>query len=129
MSTMPSDLQEEPLTGLLIVHSSPMEGADEDEFNRWYDDVHAPEIVARGAAVRYRRYRSSGIPLSSGIPQLGTYVCVYEIAARTYDDVVAIEQRLRDTKHMSQGLSPTIDLHSVRAAFFLPVHSTSDRQR
>lgn len=108
-------------TGLLIVHSSPVDGADEEEFNRWYEEVHAPEIVARGAAVRFTRYRSSGVPLSPGIPEPARYVCIYEIEARTQDDVVAIEKRLRETKHMSRGVSPTMDLASVRAGFYLPV--------
>ncbi|MBA4857530.1 hypothetical protein IU443_12755 [Nocardia farcinica] len=37
-------------TGLLIVHSSPAEGADEAEFRRWYSEAHALEMIERGGA-------------------------------------------------------------------------------
>jgi hypothetical protein len=107
--------------GLLIVLSEMLDGADEDEFNRWYSEVHAPEIVERGAAVSFRRLRGSGLPLSPGIPQLPTYAAVYEIEAETVEDVEKIQQRLAETKHLSHGMSPTMDLGSVRAAFYLPV--------
>src|SRR5689334_2727849 len=43
--------------GLLIVLSETAEGADEEEFNRWYSEVHAPEMVERGAAVSFRRLK------------------------------------------------------------------------
>lgn len=113
--------QDRPATGLLIVHSRAADGADEAEFNRWYDEVHAPEIVERGAAVSFRRYKASGIPLSPGVPEPGGYVCVYQIEARTPEDVAAIEQQLRGTKHLSHGMSPTLDLPSVQAGFYLPL--------
>jgi hypothetical protein len=35
--------------------------------------------------------------------------------------VEKIQQRLAETKHLSRGMSPTMDLGSVRAAFYLPV--------
>jgi len=108
-------------TGLLIVLSEAVDGADEDEFNRWYNEVHAPEIVERGAAVSFRRLRASGIPLAPVIPELPTYAAVYEIEAETVEDVEKIQQRLAETKHLSRGMSPTLDLGSVRAAFYLPV--------
>jgi len=108
-------------TGLLIVHTSPADGADEEEFNRWYDEVHAPEIVERGAAVRFRRYRASGVPLLPGAPEPGAYVCVYEIEATTVADVEAITRRLQETRHLSRGVSPTLDTGSVQAGFYLPL--------
>ena len=107
--------------GLLIVLSEAVEGSDEDEFNRWYSEVHAPEIVERGAAVSFRRLRASGIPLAPPIPELPTYAAVYEIEAETVADVEAIQKQLAETKHLSRGGSPTLDLSSVRAAFYLPV--------
>lgn len=108
--------------GLLIVLSSPVDTADEDEFNRWYTEVHAPEIIARGAAVSFRRFKASGVPLSPRIPQMPQrYACVYEIEAQTVEDVEAIERQLRATSDQSAGVSPTMDLASVQAAFFVPV--------
>ncbi|MBA3743322.1 hypothetical protein [Sporichthya sp.] len=107
--------------GLLIVLSDPAQGADEDEFNRWYSAVHAPEMVERGAAVSFRRLHASGVPLAPGIPELPSYAAVYEIEADTVEDVEAIQQRLDETKHLKRGMSSTLDLSSVRAAFYLPV--------
>lgn len=111
--------------GVLIVHSDIVEGGDEAEFNRWYSEVHAPEILDRGAAVSFERYAATDIPLADGIPQIGGYVCVYQIDAETVDDVEAIQQRLRDTKHMSRGMSDEMDLRSVRADFFVPIKGGS----
>ena len=107
--------------GLLIVLSELAEGADEDEFNRWYSEVHAPEIVERGAAVSFRRFKASGIPLAAPFPELPTYAAVYEIEAETVEDVEKIQQQLAATKHLNKGISPTLDVSSVRAAFYLPV--------
>lgn len=116
-------------SGLLIVHSGPAEGADEDEFNRWYSEVHAPEIVERGAAVSFRRYRASGLPLMPGVPEPGEFVCVYQIEAATVADVEAIRQRLSETHHLSRGVSPTLDLSSVRAAYYLPIDEAGAEDR
>ena len=107
--------------GLLIVVSECAEGADEDEFNRWYSEEHAPEIVERGAAISFRRLKASGIPLSPAFPELPTYAAVYEIEAETVEDVERIQQRLTETRHLSKGISPALDVSSVRAAFYLPV--------
>lgn len=107
--------------GLLIVLSEPAAGADEAEFNRWYSEEHAPEILERGAAVSFRRLKASGIPLSSAFPELPTYAAVYEIEADTVADVEAIQKQLAATRHLSRGISPTLDVSSVRAAFYLPV--------
>ncbi|MFF2109404.1 EthD domain-containing protein [Rhodococcus koreensis] len=110
--------------GILLVLSNAVEGGDEDEFNRWYNEVHAPEIVQRGAAVSFRRFKTSGVPLSKGIPEPGQdYACVYEIEAGTVEDVEAIAARLEQTKDQSQGVSPEMDRTSVRAAFMVPVTS------
>lgn len=107
--------------GLLIVLSECVEGADEDEFNRWYTEVHAPEIIERGAAISFRRLKASGIPLAPPFPELPTYAAVYEIEAETVEDVEKIQAQLAATKHLNKGVSPTMDLSSVRAAFYLPV--------
>ncbi|QSE92107.1 hypothetical protein JWS13_27465 [Rhodococcus pseudokoreensis] len=110
--------------GILLVLSNATETGNEEEFNRWYNEVHAPEIVQRGAAVSFRRFKSSGVPLGKGIPEPGQeYACVYEIEAETVEDVEAIAQRLEQTKDQSQGVSPDMDLTSVRASFMVPVTS------
>lgn len=108
--------------GILMVLSNATDGADEDEFNRWYSEVHAPEIVARGAAVSFRRFQTSGVRMSPGIPEPPQrYACLYEIEADTVADVEAIVDLMRATSGESSGVSPTLDLTSVQAAFLIPV--------
>lgn len=55
----------------MVVRSGPAAG-QEDEFNRWYDQVHLPEILSVPGFVSGRRYRSSG-------PSDYPYLAVYEI--------------------------------------------------
>lgn len=55
----------------MVVRSGPAEGR-EDEFNRWYDEVHLPEILAVPGFVSGRRYRATA---ESEYP----YLAVYEI--------------------------------------------------
>ena len=31
---------------VLIVHSRPVEPSREDEFNKWYDEVHIPDVTS-----------------------------------------------------------------------------------
>jgi hypothetical protein len=40
---------------LLLVFTNPVAGTD-DEFNRWYDDVHVPEVLAVKGVVAAQRY-------------------------------------------------------------------------
>lgn len=108
--------------GVLVVLSSTNEGADEEEFNEWYNAVHGPEIVDRGAAVSFRRFKATDVLLRHDIPRIEQgYIAIYEIEAETLEEVRAIEQRLRNTDEMRRGISPTLDLASVRAAFMVPV--------
>jgi hypothetical protein len=43
--------------GVMVVRSGPAEGR-EDEYNRWYDEVHVPEILAVPGFVGARRFRA-----------------------------------------------------------------------
>lgn len=112
---------------LLLVLSNVRDGADVDEFNQWYDTVHGPEMVERGAAVSFRRYRTSDIPLRPGMPAPEqSYVCVYEIEAATDEDVQRIVDQLEATKSQTRGVSDSMDKGSIAAAFLLPVGITAE---
>jgi hypothetical protein len=63
------------------VVTSPVPGR-EDEFNRWYDDVHLPEVLAVPGFVAGQRYALTGL----GAPDQRRYLCVYEIKT---DDLAA----------------------------------------
>ena len=107
---------------LLIVFSNPTADADQAEFNRWYADVHVPDILRLGGATSARRYKSSGVALLPGIPEPGQYVAVYQVEAETEADVQALAGKLQAGLAAGEAdISPTFDMTSVQAAWVLPV--------
>lgn len=111
-----------PANALLIVFSNPTQDADQDKFNRWYTDVHVPDILRLGGALSARRYKSSGVELLPGLPEPGAYVAVYQVEAESVDDVTAIAGKLHAGLAAGEAdIDPTLDLSSVRAAWVLPI--------
>lgn len=110
--------------GLLIVFTNVTPGHSEEEFNEWYSNVHAPEIIERRAAISFRRLRASGVALLPHIPEPGAYACVYEIEAQTVEDVEALVRRLRESQHQSSGIIDAMDMSRVQAGFYLPIPET-----
>jgi hypothetical protein len=50
----------------------------EEEFNRWYDEIHLPDILAVEGFTAARRYRLSG-PAPRGQEPASRYLAIYEI--------------------------------------------------
>ncbi len=73
--------------GIMVVQSSPADPSQEDEYNRWYSEVHIPELLAVPGFVAARRYR-----VVSGAPEGHTHLAVYELEA---DDLTAPVKELR----------------------------------
>ncbi|MBA3745168.1 DUF4286 family protein [Sporichthya sp.] len=106
---------------LLVVFSNAVEGADE-EFNRWYNTTHSPDIVKLGVAVSFTRYKASGVPLMAGIPEPARYAVIYEITATTVEGVQQAAAILKEGLEAGQtDISPSMDLTSVQAAWLLPI--------
>lgn len=62
---------------IMIAYSNPASDEYEDEYNRWYDEVHVPQVLSlRGymAASRYRLSDDQGAQV--GLPR---YVGVYDL--------------------------------------------------
>lgn len=76
------------MSSCLFVQTSPISRDVEDEFDRWYDTVHIPQVVARVAGVvRGTRYLESPIsPAGSGAEVVRRRLTIYEL---DNDDVVA----------------------------------------
>ena len=107
---------------LLIVFSNPTPDADLERYNRWYTDVHVPDVLRLGGARSARRYRASGVSLLPGIPEPGQYVAVYQVEADTEDDIRALAQKLQAGLAAGQAdIDPTFDLSTVQAAWVLPI--------
>lgn len=67
----------------LIVMSNPVEGRD-DEFNRWYDDVHLGDVFKVAGVIGAERYRLR----DNG---KWRYLAIYEMDC---DDPAAVEEEL-----------------------------------
>ncbi len=83
--------------GIFLVQNSPVSPEREAEFNRWYDEVHLPEMCAVEGVVSARRF--AGAP---GEP----YVTVYELEADDLDVVRAAISAgvVNGTIHMSDSI-------------------------
>ena len=76
---------------ILLVQSNAVEGKDE-ELNRWYDEVHLPEILQIPGFVAGRRYEIA--PASPGSTH--RYLAVYEIDGDPAKALKELGRRLRD---------------------------------
>jgi hypothetical protein len=59
--------------------------AREDEFNRWYDEVHLPDLLSVPGIVAARRYR---VAPARGAEPSSQYLAVYEIEAENPEAVL-----------------------------------------
>jgi hypothetical protein len=106
---------------LLVVFSNAVDGEDE-EFNRWYTEVHVPDVIKLGGATVGRRYRAAGVPLLPGIPEPGGYAAIYEVEADTVEQIQAVAARFGESLTTGEAdISPTMDLSSVQSAWLLPI--------
>ncbi|MCU1346574.1 MAG: hypothetical protein JWL70_2840 [Acidimicrobiia bacterium] len=60
----------------MLVFTNPVEGR-EDEFNKWYDEVHLPEVLTVPGFVAAQRYGQTEGSLGNDGPR--PYLAVYEI--------------------------------------------------
>ena len=74
---------------VLIVHSRPVEASREDEFNKWYDEVHIPDVTSVSGVVSGRRFKKAGGADDGGYP----YLAIYELDT---EDVGATMKELMD---------------------------------
>jgi hypothetical protein len=92
---------------ILVVHTDPVSAERADEFNRWYDTVHIPEVMANVPGFTgARRYHAS--PAGPFHPPQA-FLAIYEIDA---DDPELVLRRLqqavaRDQLTQSTALSRT----------------------
>ena len=72
---------------LLVVDVESLDPAVEDGWNRWYDEVHLPEILACPGFLSGTRYLSAGSRYGAG----GRYFTVYELSS---SDAIVTEEFL-----------------------------------
>jgi len=80
---------------LLLALNGPTAAAgDEDTYNRWYDEVHIPDLQAIPGVTSARRYKvldNGRLPQAARHP----YVAVYEIETDALDKVMAAMTTIR----------------------------------
>jgi len=62
---------------LLVVYTNPVEG-EEDEYNKWYDETHLPDLLAIPGVVSAQRLQLTPIPGAGSGPN-HKYLAIYEI--------------------------------------------------
>lgn len=79
------------LTGVLIVTADNVGPMSREEFDRWYDEVHVPDVLESGCYYAATRYEATGT-------DEGQYLAIYE--TDWPDPIGAFEQLAARLGHM-----------------------------
>lgn len=111
------------VSALLILTSATQEGSDHAAFNRWYDEVHVPDILTIEEFVSCRRYKVALARLYPGVlPQPNhEYAAIYKIRARTEEDLERAVERLNELGESGISVNPAFDNSRMMASFMLPI--------
>ena len=83
----------------LIVFTSPVEGR-EDEYNKWYDEVHLPEFSSLPGIISGKRYNVAG--------DAPVWAAIYELSAPPSEVFKAMNAAVKDgSMHMSDAMDPS----------------------
>lgn len=94
-------------TYYFFVFSNPVAG-HENEYNKWYNEQHAPDVVAVPGFVTARRYVKSELPLYRMVDlQVPKYLIIYKIVT---DDIEAVFKEVNRRLQTGETvISPTFD--------------------
>ena len=81
----------------------------EDEYNRWYDDVHLPELLQIPGVLSGTRYSALDTGMFPG-PD-APYMAVYEIEA---DDAQSFLANFAKRSSEGSPVSPAMDMSSIK---------------
>jgi hypothetical protein len=98
----------------LIVYTNPISTERDDDYNRWYDEIHLPEILAADGFVAASRYRISDAQVGGMAAPDHRYVAVYEVD--TDDLQGALDTLLRSAADLDMGDS--VDQSTASAALW-----------
>src|SRR5215469_10392858 len=94
-------------TYYFFVFSNPVAG-HEDEYNKWYDHQHAPDVVAVPGFVTAQRYVKNDLPLYRMVElQVPKYLIIYKIVTSDIEAVMTEVNRRLQTKETV--IDPTFD--------------------
>ncbi|MBS1676304.1 MAG: hypothetical protein JST08_02850 [Actinobacteria bacterium] len=116
-----------PAPHISMVFSAPTPGRD-DDYNKWYDEVHLPESLTVPGYVGAHRYRLSEDQAAGMPPSPYAYLTIYELDRPPAEPLAALTARLE-----SQEIAPpdSIDVGSIRSWAYSRIASASapDRDR
>lgn len=109
---------------LFIALANPSSPADADEFDKWYENTHVPELLTNvDRLVSGTRYRVTDIEMLPGLTKSAhRHLAIYEVDADTEAELEQTADELR--KVLTSGalnMSPTLDMGSAMAMFVLPI--------
>lgn len=98
------------MTTLYVVKTNAVPGR-EAEFDRWYDEIHLPEVLALEGFRAAQRFRLAAMQVQS--EQAHGWLALYEID----DDVETVLANLRSATHLQQ--TDALDVGSVDVSVFV----------
>jgi len=111
------------VSALLILTAGTNDGTDQEAFNRWYNEVHVPDILTIEEFESCRRYKVARARLYPGVLAQPTheYAAVYKIRARTEEDLERAVERLNELGASGISVNTGFDNSRTMASFLLPV--------
>jgi hypothetical protein len=110
-------------SALLILTSAIHGKADHEAFNKWYDEVHVPDLLTIPEFQSARRYRVSDARLFPGQVQEPNfeYVAIYRIKAADENALRAAAKRVEELGMSGISQSDAFDYSRVTATYVLPI--------
>lgn len=99
----------------MVVESEPVDPSAEDEYDRWYREVHIPELLAVPGFASARRYRIRE-DLGQGENTKPRFLTVYELEA---DDLAAPLTAMRNRPRRPDGPRPPLSPATVVTVYEL----------
>ncbi|MFC1919833.1 DUF4286 family protein [Chloroflexota bacterium] len=102
----------------MVIFSNCSDSTKEDEFNRWYDEVHVPDIMSEGLFVQATRLVNTNYPQ----PTEHKYLTIYETEKEPEQ---VWEQLQQPTARWQKNMNPNVS--DVKAMFFAEMTFTSHK--
>lgn len=103
---------------LFLVFTNAVAGRD-DEFNRWYDEIHVPDILDLSGVVSAQRYslQPSERPKMAPNPTAHRYLTIYEVER---DGNLVLQDMIAKSLSGTMALSEAFDITTASMDAWLP---------
>jgi hypothetical protein len=102
--------------GIFIAWTSPASPEVEDELNKWYDEIHIPQVRAAIPAIRdARRFKVHGAEGPS------RYLCIYELEGDDLDSAAAALGAASGSGQLDMTTTMNMDTAPPEVVFLEPL--------